>query len=79
MKELLDRIKNQKKRFIRLYGDPKEVDYDFSLESLDKGHSDKTNIVDNERQNLSVGVSPSASRFCATQRVNFRFLLNYLD
>ena len=79
MQELLDRIKNQKKRFVRLYGDPKEVDYDFSLESLDKGHSDKTNIVDNERQNLSVGVSPSVSRFCATQRVNFRFLLKYLD
>ena len=35
MKELLDRIKAQKQRIIRLYGDPKEVDFFFLLKSLD--------------------------------------------
>lgn len=34
MKELLDRIKTQKQRFMRLYGDPKEVDYGFLLSKL---------------------------------------------
>ena len=34
MKELLHRIQIQKKRFIRLYGDPKTVDYGFLLSSL---------------------------------------------
>ena len=35
MKELLNKVKEQKKRFIRLYGDPKEVDYSFLLKFLD--------------------------------------------
>ena len=35
MKELLERVKAQKKRFIRLYGEPKEVDYKFLLKNLD--------------------------------------------
>ena len=35
MKELLQRIQIQKKRFIRLYGDPQTVDYSFLLNSLD--------------------------------------------
>jgi N-acetyl-anhydromuramyl-L-alanine amidase AmpD len=35
MKELVDRIKIQKKRFIRLHGDPEKVDYGFLLKMLD--------------------------------------------
>lgn len=34
MKELLLRIQLQKKRFIRLYGDPESIDYDFLLKQL---------------------------------------------
>ena len=34
MNELLERIKVQKKRFIRLYGDPEEVDFSFLLKHL---------------------------------------------
>ena len=34
MKELLSRIQMQKKRFIRLYGDPATVDYGFLLNGL---------------------------------------------
>lgn len=34
MKELLHRVQIQKKRFIRLYGDPEKVDYGFLLSSL---------------------------------------------
>ena len=36
MNELLERIKVQKKRFIRLYGDPEEVDFSFLLKYLEK-------------------------------------------
>lgn len=36
MHELLERIKVQKKRFIRLYGDPEEVDFSFLLKYLEK-------------------------------------------
>ena len=35
MGELLERIKQQKKRFIRLYGDPTEFDYAFLLQPLE--------------------------------------------
>lgn len=35
MEELLDRIKIQKKKFIRLHGDPEKVDYSFLLKLLE--------------------------------------------
>lgn len=34
MNELLERVNVQKKRFIQLYGDPKEVNYEFLLKNL---------------------------------------------
>lgn len=36
MNELLERIKVQKKRFIRLYGDSEEVDFSCLLKYLEK-------------------------------------------
>ena len=36
MHELLERIKVQKKRFIRLYGNPEEVDFSFLPKYLEK-------------------------------------------
>ena len=35
MEEVLERVKKQKKRFIRLHGDPEIVDYSFLLKLLD--------------------------------------------